>query len=98
MRAFSFESFVGSAGGYIGLFLGYAFLQLPDFVISFKNMIRSLFVGKAKIGKGSNGKSANKTSNDITLNEGNDMENKINKLEEEMIIMNRKLCELSKNM
>jgi hypothetical protein len=29
---YSIESFVGNAGGYVGLFLGYTLLQLPGFV------------------------------------------------------------------
>jgi hypothetical protein len=32
VREYSIESLVGNAGGYLGLFLGYALLQLPGFV------------------------------------------------------------------
>ena len=31
-RAIDIQTLVGNIGGYIGLFLGYSFLQIPDFV------------------------------------------------------------------
>ena len=31
--AYDFEAFVGNTGGYIGLFLGYALLQIPGIII-----------------------------------------------------------------
>ena len=34
VRQYNFESLVGNAGGYLGLFLGYALLQLPEFIRS----------------------------------------------------------------
>ena len=34
IRAFDVQSMVGNAGGYIGLFLGYALIQLPDALAS----------------------------------------------------------------
>ena len=34
VKAFGIESLIGNVGGYIGLFLGYSILQLPDFVLS----------------------------------------------------------------
>ena len=34
VQAYDLESFVGNTGGYIGLFLGYAILSLPSFVVS----------------------------------------------------------------
>ena len=32
--AYDFEAFVGNTGGYIGLFLGYALLQIPGILIN----------------------------------------------------------------
>ena len=32
IRAYDFQSLIGNAGGYIGLFLGYAILQLPELI------------------------------------------------------------------
>ena len=32
IKAFDTESFVGNTGGYIGMVLGWAFWQLPDFI------------------------------------------------------------------
>ena len=32
-RAIDIQGLVGNVGGYIGLFLGYSFLQIPDFII-----------------------------------------------------------------
>ena len=31
-RAYTIDDLVGACGGYIGLFLGYALLQLPSFI------------------------------------------------------------------
>ena len=31
-RAYSFDDLVGTCGGYIGLFLGYALIQLPQLI------------------------------------------------------------------
>ena len=33
VRAYDVQSLIGNAGGYIGLFLGYALLQLPEFIV-----------------------------------------------------------------
>ena len=32
-RAIGIQGLIGNVGGYIGLFLGYSFLQIPDFII-----------------------------------------------------------------
>ena len=32
-RAIDIQGLIGNVGGYIGLFLGYSFLQIPDFII-----------------------------------------------------------------
>ena len=36
-RAYTIQSLVGNAGGYLGLFLGYAILQIPQFIALFYN-------------------------------------------------------------
>ena len=43
VRAFDFQSLVGNAGGYVGVFLGVALLQLPRFLISVYNYIKQWF-------------------------------------------------------
>ena len=32
-RAIDFNTLIGNIGGYIGLFLGYSILQIPDFIV-----------------------------------------------------------------
>ena len=32
-RAIDIQGLIGNVGGYIGLFLGYSFLQIPDFIL-----------------------------------------------------------------
>ena len=39
VRAFDIESLIGNAGGYLGLFTGYALLQLPKLVLLLSNWI-----------------------------------------------------------
>ena len=42
--AYDFEAFVGTSGGYIGLFLGYAFLQVPGMLLYMINWCRNFFL------------------------------------------------------
>ena len=44
VRAFSFQSFIGNAGGYIGLFLGYALLHLPDLILFLYEKFSPMFI------------------------------------------------------
>ena len=39
VKAFDMEMLVGNIGGYLGLFLGYALLQIPDLFIKAKNWL-----------------------------------------------------------
>ena len=39
-RAYNLEALVGNIGGYAGLFLGYALVQLPDFFLSIYTYLR----------------------------------------------------------
>ena len=41
--AYDFEAFVGTSGGYIGLFLGYALLQVPGMLLYLVTWCRNLF-------------------------------------------------------
>ena len=42
-RAYDFQSLFGNAGGYIGVFLGVTFLQLPSFLLSVSNFVKKMF-------------------------------------------------------
>jgi len=39
-RAYTFDDVVGTVGGYIGLFLGYALIQIPDLIAYVSQAIR----------------------------------------------------------
>ena len=41
-RAYTLDDLIGSCGGYIGLFLGYALIQFPEFI---KHMFRGMKSG-----------------------------------------------------
>jgi len=41
VRAVDIHSAIGNSGGYIGLFLGYALLQLPDFIVELQRVIKN---------------------------------------------------------
>ena len=45
-RAFDFESMIGSVGGYMGMFLGFAIWQLPDAIEFLSSKVRALLGGK----------------------------------------------------
>ena len=77
------------------MFLGYAILQLPDFVLSIKNMFRSVFTNK--VGLENNENSTNNKINENLQNESNDIGSKANKMEKDIIILKRKVCQLSEN-
>ena len=40
VRAFSFETFWSTAGGYLGIFLGYSLLQIPELLTKFPSFLR----------------------------------------------------------
>ena len=40
-RAYSLQSLVGNVGGYLGLFLGYAIMDLPPLINSFVSWIKN---------------------------------------------------------
>ena len=42
-KAYDMQSLVGNAGGYVGLFLGYAILQLPDLLLKLSSLLRLSF-------------------------------------------------------
>ena len=42
VREFTFETFWSTAGGYLGFFLGYSLLQLPDLLHHFPSFLRKL--------------------------------------------------------
>ena len=50
VREFTFETFWSTAGGYLGFFLGYSLLQLPDLLHHFPSILRKMrfisFLGK----------------------------------------------------
>ena len=49
MRAYDIESLVGNAGGYIGLFMGYALFQLPNlFLLTFGAIKRMILERKTQ--------------------------------------------------
>ena len=44
VRQYNFESLIGNAGGYLGLFLGYALLQLPAFIVIAYSKIKNILI------------------------------------------------------
>ena len=42
VQAFSVESLIGNIGGYVGLFLGYALMMIPELLQSFWNYLKCL--------------------------------------------------------
>ena len=46
IRAYDGQSLIGNAGGYVGLFLGSALIQLPSAIQYFFNLTRKVFKGK----------------------------------------------------
>ena len=46
VRQYNFESLIGNAGGYLGLFLGYALLQLPEFIAIAYSKIKNVLMKK----------------------------------------------------
>ena len=49
LKAYTLSNLVGNVGGYIGMFLGYAFLHLPaTFSIAFENMRKWIHQMKLK--------------------------------------------------
>ena len=52
-RSFDLESFVSGVGGFIGIFLGYSILQLPELIGLFTSLMRNFRQdnGKGKMQK-----------------------------------------------
>ena len=48
VRAYGLQSLIGNSGGYLGLFTGYALLQLPMLVDIMCKGIYKMFIGKHK--------------------------------------------------
>ena len=42
VRDFTFESFFSSIGGFVGIFLGYSMLQIPELLISIPSVMKKL--------------------------------------------------------
>ena len=49
VREFTLDDFAGTCGGYIGMFLGYALIQLPQFLrFIFDNIQKEILIRKAQ--------------------------------------------------
>ena len=49
VREFTFDDFVGTCGGYIGMFLGYALIQFPQFLqFIFHKIRKEILLRKAQ--------------------------------------------------
>ena len=46
IKAYNFQTLVGNGGGYIGLFLGYSFVQLPSMIISGYCRLKKMILSK----------------------------------------------------
>ena len=46
-QEFGFESFWSAVGGFLGIFMGYSMLQLPDFVSYLHSILRNIKLKKA---------------------------------------------------
>jgi hypothetical protein len=45
-RAIDIQALVGNAGGYIGLCVGYSFLQIPDLILHFCQIVKKFYLKK----------------------------------------------------
>ena len=64
LKAYDIESFVGNTGGYIGLFLGYALLALPGYLVAAFGMIKTAI--KVWLQKGSKRKDSSDSTDKCT--------------------------------
>ena len=51
-RSFGFESFISGMGGFIGIFLGYSLLQVPQLLMAVASWIRKLKIHRSMRKKG----------------------------------------------
>lgn len=63
-RNFNFESFLSGVGGFVGIFMGYSLLQVPQMFISLLFLMRKLYIGRNKNEDG--GRRKRKTTGPIT--------------------------------
>ena len=63
-RNFNFESFLSGVGGFVGIFMGYSLLQVPQMFISLLFLMRKLYIGRNKNEEG--GRRKRKTTGPIT--------------------------------
>ena len=60
VREFTLDDFVGTCGGYIGMFLGYALIQFPQFLqFIFDKIQKEILLRKAQIS------ARNETNDDV---------------------------------
>ena len=81
IRAFDLHSLLGNIGGYVGIFIGYALLNLPDAIMNMKQKVSR---------KGESNENEKRSDGDkfiddaLVMNNGCDNSSKIKKLEEQM--------------
>ena len=49
MQKFDIQALIGNAGGYIGLFIGYALIGIPEVLKTLTNQIKSLFKRESSV-------------------------------------------------
>ena len=64
LENFNFESFLSGVGGFVGIFMGYSLLQVPQMFISLLFLMRKLYIGRNKNEDG--GRRKRKTTGPIT--------------------------------
>ena len=45
VKEYGFESLVGNVGGYVGMFLGYALLSFPEYLLKLHEYVKICFSG-----------------------------------------------------
>ena len=81
IRAFDLHSLLGNIGGYVGIFIGYALLNLPDAIMNMKHKVSR----KGKHHEDEKRSDGDKFIDDVlVMSNGCDNSSKIKKLEEQM--------------
>ena len=94
VKAFGIESLVGNVGGYIGLFLGYSFLQLPNFLLSVYQKCTLKFTTP---NQNSNNLSLADEGSNANLTVDNNLKD-IETIKEKLCSIEKKLCSLEEKL
>ena len=100
VKAYDIEGFVGNAGGYVGLFLGYALLSLPKYLVQALGAIKTIMEGwlkKDNRRKDSRDSTQGYSTNMVDLNNIDkecDTDDKLRVLNNALYVVNERLADL----